>query len=302
MSNITISTAPQGDDLAALQQQLEAATAGARQAELAGRVGDQGHHITAGVQQVNALNGQMTLNSTAKVGKTATATPGETGFVTIGGLKTDIASAKAAGLLPQNYVEGVVSGPFAGAEVEDQQQQPKSQDHQPNEAEGVVAKASAILTGLDQMAGPAVTDALLNEAIDNGGYAPAHLPAGFTAEHVADVVAGYRAGADAMLGEVGSSVAAVEELLTPEEQRLARQATVGSDKVTLAELGRTAQARLARLPEQDPRAFNEALAGMDPAHRKMIAQDRNTKEWRVSIPGRPVVAFGAAVELGWVKF
>lgn len=304
MSNLTISTAAEGEDLAALQAQLEQATAGNRQNELSQRVGDQGRNIVAGVQQVDAMNGKFTTTSTAKTGKIATATPGESGFVTIGGLKTDIASAKAAGLLPPNYVEGVVSAPFGGAEVEGQQQQdqqPRAEAPAPTEAETAIRNADEILYGVDQLHGSQVTDAALAEAVDNGGYIPDTLPTGITPEQAETVRAGVVALAEGALGEVGSSVATLEETLTPDEQRRARQAAVKGDKVALAELGRTAQARLARLPEADPKAFAEMLAEMNPAHRKMLSQDRNSREWRVSIPGRPVVAFGAAVELGWIK-
>lgn len=279
----------------------------------------EGQHTVASKAEIVMQGGRITAyTEQAKVqgANTAYVDQPKPGFVNIGGMDTPIAAAKAAGLLPEHWEPGMPTGPFEqpakapeGTKAGDQ----KQQQQQTKEAPSADAKtahqqhlakiAGDILHGVDQIHGPQVADALMNQVAESGDVDEimGQLPQGVTETHVKQVMAGYVAAADAAFAKAGSSLAAVEELLDADQLREARRLTMVGNSEGLQDLGRIALDRLATLPEKDPEAFHDMLDAMPPAQRKMIAQTADKRGWVLKAPGHPEMSFGAAVRAGFIK-
>lgn len=233
------------------------------------------------------------------------------GFVKIPGAgETTIAAAKAAGLLPHTWQEGDKL-PFDGAPERGSDKSAKATPDDTEKApdapkELTVAEhrakvAGELLDRADKALGAEVTDSFLNAAVESGELPEEGLPAGFTPTMVKQVYQGFVAQADAVLAPVGASVALLQDMLSDDELRQARQHTLAKNSDDLAELGRAAVNRLAQLPQTDPEGFMQMVADMSPAERKCINFDKKRGEWLVSIPGKPVTSYGAAVRMGLVR-
>lgn len=233
------------------------------------------------------------------------------GFVQIPGVgETTIEAAKCAGLLPLTWQEGDRL-PFDGAPERDSDKSAKgtdkapeaAQDKQPEPtvAEHKVKVAGDILDRADTALGAEVTDSFINAAVESGELPEEGLPEGFTPVMVKQVYQGFVAQADAVLAPVGASVALLQDMLTDDELRQARQHTMTKANDDLADLGRVAVDRLAMLPKTDPEGFMQMVADMPAAERKCIDFDKKRGEWLVKVPGKPVMSYGAAVRMGIIR-
>ena len=75
-----------------------------------------------------------------------------------------------------------------------------------------------------------------------------------------------------------------EELLSAEDLRAARLATLRGDDNQMHDPGRKAVETLARLRRTDPIGFMEFLADMPKAERICVRFDKSSREWRITIP------------------
>lgn len=232
------------------------------------------------------------------------------GFVTIGGVETPVAAAKAAGLLPSHWQEGqpvpfadpaaAPSGTKAGTAGETLNQiEGQAQDATTTHAEHLAKLAGDILHGVDQVHGPGVADGLLGEVAESGDLDSVldRLPQGVQETHAKQVLAGYRASADHAFAKAGSSLAAVEELLTEAELRDARRFTLANNPEALADLGRVAVERLAQLPEAEARAWINEL----PVKERDYFSFKADRGITFKAPGVPEMSWGAAVRAGFIK-
>lgn len=231
------------------------------------------------------------------------------GFVTIGGVETPVAAAKAAGLLPNHWQEGqpvpfadpaaapkeVKAGTHSGAEAEQKQEVDASTAH----AQHLAKIAGDILQGVQQIHGPGAAEPLLSEVAESGDLDSVlnNLPQGVTETHAKQVYAGFRAAADHAFAQGGSSLAAVEELLNDAELRDARRFTLANNPEALANLGRVAAERLAQLPEVEARAWIAEL----PAKERGYFAFNKDRGVTFKAPGLPEMSWGAAVRAGYVK-
>ena len=235
------------------------------------------------------------------------------GFVTIGGVETPVAAAKAAGLLPAHWQEGQTTpfgepaaapeGTKAGTRDADADKGPEDVSAKTAHQQHLAKIAGDILHGVDQLHGPQVADALMNQVAESGDVDEimGQLPQGVNETHVKQVMAGYVAAADAAFAKAGSSLTAVEELLDEDQLREARRLTMVGNSEGLQDLGRIALDRLAQLPEKDPEAFRDMLDAMPSAQRKMIVQTADKRGWMLKAPGHPEMSFGAAVRAGFIR-
>ncbi|TKA95759.1 hypothetical protein FAZ78_15180 [Cereibacter changlensis] len=301
----TAATEISADELAQMQRQLDGSPE-----QKAQRKGFQPAAIVSTREEITFRNGQVIEQSFVNKSageRTAYANQPKPGMVNIGGVETSVAAAKAAGLLPAHWQEGQAL-PFADPaearkETEAGTKEEQQKDADTTHAEHIAKLANEVLHGVVQVHGPGVAEGLLNEVADNGDADSIldHLPQGVTDTHVKQVMAGYIAQANDRLGAVGASVPMLEELLGDDDLRAARLATLRGDDSTMHEIGRKAVDVLARLPERDPTGFMEMLTDMPKAERECIRFDKNSRDWRVTIPGQPEMSFGAAVRLGLVR-
>ncbi len=105
------------------------------------------------------------------------------------------------------------------------------------------------------------------------------LPEGFNPAQVQQVMAGFIAQANSTLASVGASVPMLQELLTDEELRTARRATLAKSDDMLHDLGRMAVNRLVTLPKTDPQGFQDMVDAMDKKSREMLRYDRQRNDW-----------------------
>ena len=296
------------EQLAAWQRQLDGTPE-----QKAQRTGFRPAAQVASVQHVTIQNGQVTSATSASKGRVATVTvnqPLEPGFIPLpGGGKASVDAAKAGGLLPHNWNEGDPL-PFDVAPQGAPSDAPKAPtdgttDKAPDatHSEHLAKLAGDVLRGVDQVHGPQVTDALVDQVADNGDPESIldQLPSGVSPTHVKQVMAGYIAQANDMLSTVGASVPLLEQMLDADELRQARRATLSNSPEEMVRLGQMAVDRLAQMPTTDPETFRDMVEGMDPKARQMIRHDRNSGQWIVTLPGHPPMAYGAAVRLGLVK-
>jgi hypothetical protein len=315
MTQFNSATAPTGgygpDQLADLQSQ--AARLSAQRSPAQGLPTP----VIAGVTQLTIQDGMMTSSShVAKVGQTTHAKAYEAGFIPLpNGDKVRVEDAKSGGLIPHTWKEGDVlpfdQAPAASAVKNGADQQDKAGQATPDatdpsdttHAEHLVKLASGILQGVDQVHGPHIADALMDEVAHTGDLESIadRLPDGVSDTHVKQVMAGYTAQAEDMLSKAGASIAMLQEVLTDDELRQARRATLINAPEEMIRLGKLAVDRLAQMPTNDPETFLQMVTDMDPKTRDMIRHDRSSGEWIVTVPGRPEMSYGAAVRLGIVK-
>lgn len=266
----------------------------------------------ASTEQVTIQSGVITSATSSRKDGSSTAyakqvTPG---FIEIPGLgQTPIAAAKAGGILPQNWVEGQPL-PFDDAPKAAQKGTPKgdpedtAEDAAKDSHEAHIAKlAGGVLDQVDKAHGAAVTDALIEQVAESGDPESIldQLPKGFQAVQVKQVMAGYIAQANTTLAVVGSSVPMLEEMLTDDELRNARRATLAKSDDMLQDLGRMAVDRLAKLPQTDPETFQDMVDAMDPKTKDMLRFDRNRAEWVLTMPDGNKITYGAAVRMGIIR-
>lgn len=277
----------------------------------------EGKHTVASKAEVVMQGGRIvSVTEQAKVqgANTAYVNQPKPGFVKIGGTDTPIAAAKAAGLLPEHWQPGMPIGPFgepaaapertkAGTRDADADKTPQDVSAKTAHQQHLAKIAGDILLGVDQLHGPQVADALMNQVAESGDVDEimGQLPQGVNETHVKQVMAGYVAAADAAFAKAGSSLTAVEELLDEDQLREARRLTMVGNSEGLQDLGRIALDRLAQLPENDPQAFRDMLDAMPPAQRKMIVQTADKRGWMLKAPGHPEMSFGAAVRAGYIR-
>lgn len=241
------------------------------------------------------------------------AQPLEPGRVRIAGMETTVAAAITAGLLPPNWKNGDPI-PFDNASgdkgaAKSSPEAAKAAQDAPEEAltpreqvwKGQVDEASRVLQGVSQFYGSAVTDSHLTTVAQTGMIDEASLPEGVTMEMAHAVHRGYVAQADNDLAPINASVGLLSEMLGQDDLRLARQAVILGDKDHLRTLGQQAVERFIQEPQKDPQGFLARLEGMRPEERKCLSQDKNTGEWKVTLPGQSPMSYGAAVRLGIVK-
>lgn len=277
------------------------------------RIGFRPAAKVASVEQVTIKNGQITTATSTSKGRANTIQAPlymEPGFINIPGIgKSSVEAAKAGGLLPQGWKEGDAlpfdQDPAKGAPTDTPKAPTDTPDKAPEatHAEHLVKLAGDVLRGVDQVHGPQVTDAFVEQVAENGDPDSIldQLPSGVSPTHVKQVMAGYIAQANDMLSTVGASVPLLEQMLDADELRIARRATLSNAREEMTRLGQVAVDRLAQMPTTDPETFREMVEGMDPKARKMIRHDRNSGQWIVSLPGHPDMSCGAAVRLGLVK-
>lgn len=309
-------------ELAQLQQQLDGT-----EAQKAQRTATRGTVMPVIKQDLTIRDGQIVHNAVTNKAavKAHTVTTARPGFISVPGMgDTPVEAAKAGGLIPLHWKEGdplpFDQAPKAAPKGNPKGTQPTGVQSAPADAPKadapkaetdkgreyaahIVKIAGDILHGVDQMHGPGIADALLDDVADSGDTESVldRLPQGVSPMHVKQVMAGYIAQANDMLSSVGASVPMLQELLTDDELRQARRATLAGLPEDMTRLGQIAVERLAKMPESDPETFLEMVEGMDAKARKMIRQDRTSGEWRVNLPGRPEMTYGAAVRMGLIK-
>lgn len=260
--------------------------------------------------------GEITsANSTTRVSghNTFTISQPRPGFVDVPGMgETTVEAAKAAGLIPRTWQEGDAlpfDGPAKAAQKGTEagtREGTENADDEGDKKELSVAEhrakvAGEILDNVDKALGAAVTDAMIERAVETGELPLDMLPKGFTETQMKQVEQGYIAQADSVLAPVGASVTMLQEFLDEGELLQARRYTLAGSKDDLADLGRKAVDRLATLPKTDHEGFLSMLSDMPQRERQCIRQDSKTGEYRVTVPGHPEMSFGAAVRLGLVR-
>ncbi|MCO8143662.1 hypothetical protein NHN26_00360 [Rhodovulum tesquicola] len=301
---MNMSDAPSADQLAQWQQELEA-----RNPNRPDPNAVKADIIIAQKGEIRLRGGQIESLTDYRARTAYVPSQLRPGHVMIPGFgETTIDAAIAGGLLPQGWTpEQGFEQPVAGTEKanaagDQTDTEDKAASRTEAEWQAAADEAGQILQGADQALGSHAVDRALHDAADHGEIPTAEgMPEGVTEEMVAKVYAGYVAQSEATLSEVGASIATLSETLTDEELRQARHAAIQNDAERMKELGRVAVERLAKMPQTDPEGFLEMVEGMTPAERKMIRQDRLSKEWRITVPGHPEVSFGAAVRMGLVR-
>lgn len=274
--------------------------------------------LTGGSVEVTIRDGKQTVTTRTRPlnGNTAyAAQPTRPGHVILPGLgETTIAAAIAGGLLPQGWTpeqgfdkpaEGKAGNP-AGTHNQTARSNETNTDAA---APGItpamkasVAEAGNILDRADQIIGPDLTTQHLAAMAESGVISADGLPEGITQADVEKVYAGFTAQCNATLADVGANVAMLQEMLDDDQLRAARHATVRQNPDVLKQLGEIATGRLARLPETDPDAFADLVAGMNARERAVLHHSMETKSWSVRIPGQPEMSFALAVRRGIVRF
>lgn len=230
------------------------------------------------------------------------------GMVHIPGLgETTVAAAKAAGLLPEGFQEpgaGNAAAPgTVGAPQQAPQNAPKaSQDDTPADAPA----HEKLLGGLAEKIGTDNMRYGVYSAADIGDASDAIAKGVVTEAHVETLVQGFTEQANealrAMPGSAAVSVDMLSEVLSDEELRHCRTATIMGDTGKLQHYGRQALNRFETLPYKDPTAFSALIADMPAAEREALRYDETSREWTVNIPGRAPMSFAKAVRSGivWV--
>lgn len=129
--------------------------------------------------------------------------PTRPGYIAIPGFgETTVEAAKAAGLIPANWQEGDAS-PFADpakgdtSEAGTKDKDGKADDLSVDQHKAKVA--GGILDAVDKAHGSAVTDAMIERAVETGELPLDMLPKGFSEVQMKQVEAGYIAQANAAL-------------------------------------------------------------------------------------------------------
>jgi hypothetical protein len=214
---------------------------------------------------------------------------------------TIVEAARAAGFKVDD--EGNLNGPFAGA-PEDKKPAPQAaQKDRPEEPKDDIGRASAIIKqanaehGEDVIYGH-VVDAAMSGVLPEVG----NLPEGVTAEQVSTVHAGYIAQAERDLAEVGSSIVQLQELMSGEDLRAARLATISGDNAKVRQIGEAARARFEAMPEKNEARWKELVATLPADQREWFSKDA-ALGWTVNLPaphGRMPVA--QAIRRGFIKW
>ncbi|MCV2863337.1 hypothetical protein [Defluviimonas sp. WL0075] len=232
--------------------------------------------------------------------------PTRPGYIAVPGFgETTVEAAKAAGLIPAHWKEGDAN-PFADPAkgTQDKGTEAGTKDGKGGDlsvAEHQAKVAGGILDAVDKAHGSAVTDAMIERAVETGDLPLDMLPQGFSEVQMKQVHAGYIAQANAALATVGASVSLLESMMTDAELLQARRATLANSKAELAALGQMAVSRLAQLPNTDPEGFLQMVADMPPAERKCMSYDKSRQLWVVKIPGKPSMSYGGAVHAGFIR-
>ncbi|MGE3367009.1 MAG: hypothetical protein AB7I34_26615, partial [Rhizobiaceae bacterium] len=217
---------------------------------------------------------------------------------------TDIQSAKYAGILPHSYREGDPL-PFDAPAGENASTPTGKQGGTESGNDGAVKDATdhaaAVLDNLvARLGGNVVEDTIWEYADSMIDPLDGPLPHGVSAQQVTQLEDGFTLQADRVLSGVRASVALVEEVLTNEEIRQVRTATISGDKGKLEHFGRIAATRFEDMPNKDPKAFAELVELMSATERKALTQNA-TGEWIVTVPGRDPMPYWQAVRAGLVR-
>lgn len=145
--------------------------------------------------------------------------------------------------------------------------------------EAAIRESMLTLETAEQVLGREAVDAMTTDAVAHGEL-PKDLPAEMQAE-VQKVVDGYVTEANVVLRSTGANVALLDEVLTDDELRSAREAAFSGDDKTLKKLGALAIRRLQHLPDDNPRMFKQLIAEL-PAQAKVV--QRNGRPWVIT-PG-----------------
>lgn len=314
---IEVNTPPSQEEMVRLEKQLSSAL-GKERAPSPGFVAKAVN--TGGFVDVTIRDGKETVTTHTKPlnGNTAYAVqPTRPGHVVIPGYgETTIAAAICAGVLPEGWTpERGFDKPAegkAGNLAGNQNQAARSNDTDKQaevDAPGItpamkasVEEASRVLDRADQTIGADLTTHHLSAMADSGIISAEGLPEGISEADVQRVYAGFVAQSNAALAEVGASVPMLQEMLDNDQLRVARQAAVGQNGDVLKQLGEIAHGRLAKLPETNPEAFAEMVAGMSEQERAVLHRNKDNGHWTVRIPGKPEMSFALAVRRGIVRF
>jgi hypothetical protein len=290
--SMRIDAAPTADELQAMRDAAEAPRASVQV-------------NTGGGGRVTFRNGQEIVETDAGTQRLEIAAPLRPGHVLINGVETTVAGAKAAGLLPEDYQEGTPRHP------QDAARSPAGSSNDGDKAEesntpdadtpAAIKAASDILNRAVEGHGVDVVESTLMATAETGEL-PETLPEGVTADDAKAVYDGYVAQAEATLAEVGASVPMLDEMLTDEELKAARQATFFRDHGRLQALGQEAQRRLELLPMNDPDLHRELVGTLPQEWREKVAKDQNGN-WSIDL-GKPYgrMSWGTAVRAGFIRF
>lgn len=304
MGNVSTVQAPTTQaEMDSRRQQLEAMTAGSRPVAPRPSVTPQSKF------QVDIAGDGRTSTANLGTQQWTKAMPVRPGNVVIPGVgETTIEAARLAGLLPEGFDKPAgTNNPAAGNPAGKNEPATKDETARGETAEGedgdIVLPESTQEADriLEDLAGRIGEDAVVGSLRDvaESGIIPDELPAGVSPEQVTSIVEGVTAQADAMLQPSGASVEMLQELLTDDELREARVATIHMDRGRMAHLGKLAVSRLETLPKTDPQAFGEMLDGMPANERRLIQQDEASGEW--FLKGTTPLSFGTAVRMGIIK-
>lgn len=228
------------------------------------------------------------------------------GMVVIPGLgETTVEAAKAAGLLPAGFQEpgaGNAAAPGTVGAPQAAQATPKSAQ------EAITADAPThekLLGNLAEKVGPDNMRHGVFHAAEIGDAKEALAAGVVTEAQVSTLVQGYTDQANAALqaipGGASASVDMLSEVLTDDELRHCRTATIMGDMGKLQHYGQQALNRFEALPRNNARAFADLIADMPAAEREALRYDEDSKEWTVSIPGKAPMSFAKAVRAGLVR-
>ncbi|MGC4025833.1 MAG: hypothetical protein QM744_12175 [Mesorhizobium sp.] len=304
MSNATAAMFnPATDDLDSLEKALNAHSKAAKSGPIYLDVSK----TKATVQISGGVNGApVKMEQMANKVQTATTKPGlPAGMIEIDGMVTTIDAAVAGGLISREEAQAAQGFKQPAKATKPEAGQPKTQEVSDNdatisEAEKAVHAASASLVRLDEALGSEAVDAVLGDVAETGEIDFDSLPEGVDQGQAIQVIGGFIASAQSTLKGVGASIDLIDSLLTPEELRECRHATVAGDHAKLRHYGSRAVELFANLPISDPEAFQEMVDLMTPAERKALTQGEEG-DWRVTIPGKGTMAFGVAVRQGLVR-
>jgi len=239
--------------------------------------------------------------------------PPPPGHIRIGGTITSIEAALAAGLIDAADIPSLGKN---GDVVEQRHAQALAQrsadrhiaatgnqdadDPNPLDAgtTAAVDAATNILTGFAQMYGVDAVEGGLAASIISGEV-PENLPEGMTAAQARTVHAGYVASANHTLREVGSSVGTLTEMLNDQELETVRRSVVYGDTAGVKHYGQLAQDRLARMPETNPEAFAELMAGLPREQRPVKS---SIGGYYLRLDNGTEIGWATAVRQGRVRF
>jgi hypothetical protein len=233
-------------------------------------------------------------------------------MVSINGVVTTAAAARAAGLLAPEQQNEFKVDPSTGRAV--QQQAPgqvtrsgaddniiapndAANDQAPIDPAAVAVEAaqSDALNSVARTIGNERANELLDqvaltgelESVTNYGVSPSQVEA---------IKAGYVAKANAVLGGVGVNADALSAGLDDYDLAAARKATIDGDVATLRRLGEQAVGKLSRLDVTDPQGFEAMMDARD------IAWEKTERGYLVSIEGIGMTSWANAVRMGALKF